>query len=310
VGAPAKDQARQSAGGVAPRWKGHAILSPLRLTRFAPAPTGYLHLGHVLNAHYVWDLAHRYGARVLLRIEDHDRERCRPEYEAAILADLDWLGFVPDLFPTSAFRAGACESRQSNRHPIYAAAAAGLASRDLLYGCSCSRREIAATAARPEDPAYVEPRYAGTCRDRGIPLAADVTWRLRMEPGVEHFDDLLMGPQHQEPAAQCGDVAIRDRKGNWTYQFVAAVDDHRQGIDLIVRGRDLLSSTGRQIRIARLLGRERQATFAHHELIMKSPTQKLSKSDRDTGVRDLHAAGWTREQVLAAALAGAKTIYT
>ena len=257
---------------------------------------------------------------MLLRIEDHDRERCRPEYETAILDDLDWLGFVPDVFPTSAFRAGPCESRQSNRHPIYAAAAEDLASRGLLYGCSCSRREIAAAAGSALDaaqasegaapvrlPVMRKSRYAGTCRDRGIPLTDDVTWRLRMEPGVEHFDDLLMGAQHQEPAAQCGDIAIRDRLGNWTYQFVAAVDDHRQGIDLIVRGRDLLSSTGRQIRIARLLGREQPATFAHHELIMKSPTQKLSKSDRDTGVRDLRAAGWTREQVLGAALAGAKS---
>jgi glutamyl-tRNA synthetase/glutamyl-Q tRNA(Asp) synthetase len=96
----------------------------------------------------------------------------------------------------------------------------------------------------------------------------------------------------------------RDRKGNWTYQFVAAVDDFRQGVDLVVRGRDLLASTGRQIRIARLLGRETPASFAHHELIMKSPAQKLSKSDGDTGVKDLRATGWTREQVLAAALRG------
>ena len=274
-------------------------MSVVTLTRFAPAPTGYLHLGHVLNAHYVWSLARARGARVLLRIEDHDRERCRPEYEDALLDDLDWLGFAPDLYPTDAFRAGRCDARQSERGQIYAAAARQLEEQGLLYGCACSRSEIAAM----NDPESTELRYPGTCRDRGFALAAGFAWRLRIEPGAETFDDLILGTQSQEPAAQCGDVVIRDRLGNWTYQFVAAVDDHRQGVDLVIRGRDLLASTGRQMRIARLLGRDTPAAFAHHALIMKSATQKLSKSDRDTGVRDLRAAGWSKDQVLEAALA-------
>ena len=269
-------------------------------TRFAPAPTGYLHLGHVLNAHHVWTTARRHGAQVLLRIEDHDRERCRPEYERAILDDLDWLGFAPDVYPTSDFRSGPCASRQSERHAIYREAAEMLIARGLVYGCTCTRREI---AAAPGAGADTELRYPGTCRDRATPPAEAITWRLRLDPGEEQFSDLWLGPQVQSPAEQCGDVAIRDRKGNWTYQFVASVDDFRQGVDLVVRGRDLLSSTGRQIRIARLLGRETPATFGHHELLMRSATQKLSKSDGDTGVRDLRAAGWTREQVLEAAIA-------
>lgn len=270
--------------------------SAYALTRFAPAPTGYLHLGHVLNARYVWELAHRYGARVLLRIEDHDRDRSRREYERALLDDLDWLGFAPDLFPTAEFRKGRCESRQSDRTAIYETAARDLAGRGLLYGCTCTRREIAGSS---DSAGSEELRYPGTCRDRGIPVGEDVAWRLRVEPGMETFDDLLVGPQTQEPASQCGDFVIRDRRGNWSYQFAATVDDLTQGIDLVIRGRDLLASTGRQMRLARLLGRERPATFAHHELVMKSPTQKLSKSDRDTGVRELRAAGMTREQVLA-----------
>ena len=105
---------------------------------------------------------------------------------------------------------------------------------------------------------------------------------------------------------QCGDLLIRDRLGNWTYQFVATVDDYLQGIDLVIRGRDLLASTGRQIRLGRLIGRLAPAEFAHHALVMKSATQKLSKSDGDTGVRALRAAGWTAERVIgeAARLAG------
>jgi glutamyl-Q tRNA(Asp) synthetase len=270
----------------------------VQLTRFAPAPTGYLHLGHVLNAHFVWALARQHGARVLLRIEDHDRERCRPEYERAILDDLDWLGFAPDLYPTDTFRAGRCDSRQSDRHLIYEAAARDFEARGLLYGCTCSRQDIAADGGAGRD----ELRYPGTCRDRRIPLTPGVAWRLRVEPGVETFADLLCGPQDQDPAAQCGDVVIRDRLGHWTYQFVASVDDFRQGVDVVIRGRDLLASTGRQIRIARLLGRDTPPVFAHHALLMKSPAQKLSKSDGDTGIRELRARGLTREDVLALAL--------
>ena len=121
---------------------------------------------------------------------------------------------------------------------------------------------------------------------------------MRLEPGEERFDDGCSGPQVQDPSEQCGDLLIRDRLGNWTYQFAVTVDDWRQDIDVVVRGLDLLESTGRQIRLARMLGREQPPAFAHHPLIMKSPDQKLSKSDSDTGVRDLRARGWTRDMVL------------
>ncbi len=266
------------------------------LTRFAPAPTGFLHLGHVVNAVYAWGLARALGGRVLLRIEDHDAERCRPEYERALLDDLDWLGFVADVHPTGAFRgAAACEARQSDRTAVYAAAAASLGARGLVYGCTCSRADVASASQTVVDG---ERRYPGTCRDRRVAPGEGVGWRLRIDGGEEGFVDALSGPQVQRPDEQCGDVLIRDRRGNWTYQFVAAVDDHRQGVDLVVRGFDLLPSTGRQIRIARLDGRARPATFAHHALVMKSPTQKLSKSDGDAGVRDLRAAGLSAADVI------------
>lgn len=267
------------------------------LTRFAPAPTGSLHLGHVLNAEYVWGYARSAGGRVLLRIEDHDRDRCRPEYEAGILDDLDWLGFAPDIYPTDAFRAGFCEGRQSDRDPVYRKAAAALRAAGLLYACGCSRSEILSDA-NEHSP---ELRYGGRCRTRGLPLADGYGWRVRMDAGEELFTDLRLGPQAQDPSLQCGDLLIRDRHGNWTYQFAATVDDWQQRIDVIIRGEDLLPSTGRQIRLARLLGREAPPQFLHHPLIMKSPAQKLSKSDRDTGVRDLRALGCSAEDVRARA---------
>ena len=111
------------------------------LTRFAPAPTGLLHLGHVASAIYVWGLAAQAGAQVLLRIEDHDRQRTRPEFERQLLDDVDWLGFVPDRFPTDAFRAGRCDSRQSDRGDSCDSIARDLAARGLVCGCLCSRRD-------------------------------------------------------------------------------------------------------------------------------------------------------------------------
>ena len=271
------------------------------LTRFAPAPTGWLHLGHVANAVLVWQLARERNGRVLLRLEDHDRTRCRPEYEAGILDDLDWLGFVPDIFPTSAFRSGRCDGRQSDRDARYRAAVEVLRAQGLVYGCDCSRRQIAGSRAAPGEEREAELRYGGRCRDRGIGLKDGVGWRVRMDPGVERFVDERLGPQAQDPSKQCGDVLIRDRHGNWTYQLCVTVDDWEQGIDLVIRGDDLLASTGRQIRLARLLGRDRAPAFLHHPLIMKSASQKLSKSDGDSGIRELRARGWTPEQVRTAA---------
>jgi glutamyl-Q tRNA(Asp) synthetase len=252
-------------------------------TRFAPAPTGHLHLGHVVNALHIWGAAGERGGTVLLRIEDHDRQRSRPEYETSILDDLEWLGFVHD----------GPIVRQSERDAIYRSALQPLIDRGMVYACTCTRAEIQGGTA-----AGAEARYANTCRGRDIPLSDAVGWRVRMDPGTERFVDERLGPQEQDPSQQCGDLLIRDRLGNWTYQFVAAVDDHLQGITDVIRGEDLLASTGRQIRLARLLGRAAPPNFRHHALVMKSPTQKLSKSDGDTGVRDLRAAGMPPGEVL------------
>jgi glutamyl-tRNA synthetase/glutamyl-Q tRNA(Asp) synthetase len=262
------------------------------ITRFAPAPTGHLHLGHVVNALQVWGAADDRDGTVLLRIEDHDRQRSRPEYEASILEDLAWLGFV---------HAGPIV-RQREREALYRLALQPLIDRELVFGCTCSRTEIlSGTGSREPGAGGAEWRYPGTCRDKDIALTGDVGWRVRMDPGAERFFDELLGPQEQDPSRQCGDVLVRDRHGNWTYQFAVTVDDHLQGVTDVIRGVDLLDSTGRQLRLARLIGRRTPPRFWHHPLVMKSPTQKLSKSDGDTGVRDLRAQGWTPEQVRARA---------
>ena len=151
-----------------------------------------------------------------------------------------------------------------------------------------------------------EMRYTGRCRSRGVDRSAAKARRVVMSPGAEHFDDLRLGSQAQEPADQCGDLLVRDRLGQWTYQFAVVVDDFEQGVDVVIRGEDLLQSTGRQIRLGRLLGRDRPPLFLHHPLLIKPDGSKLSKSSGDTGIRDLRAGGATAASVLgqAAALAG------
>jgi glutamyl/glutaminyl-tRNA synthetase len=261
-------------------------------TRFAPAPTGYLHLGHVVNALYVWGVARAAGGRVLLRIEDHDRQRSRPEYERAIQEDLDWLGFVADEDG----------GRQSERGAIYEAALAGLRAKGLVYACECSRAQINDAASGDASPGGAgfsrPPIYPGTCRFKSLAERAGLGVRIRLEPSVERFDDLCHGPQEQRPFEQCGDLLARDRDGNWTYQFAVSVDDLQQRITHVIRGHDLLDSTGRQLQLARLMGREQPPIFLHHPLVMKSATQKLSKADCDTSVRDLRNAGRSAAEVI------------
>jgi len=256
-------------------------------TRFAPAPTGWLHLGHVLNAVTVWGMARAFGGSVVLRIEDHDRRRCKPEYEDGIREDLAWLGFIPDDEAPP----------QRAREDRYAERLGELESRDLVYPCQCSRRAIAGGSGER----HRELVYPGSCRTRHLDPECTAARRLRFEEEEQSFHDLRLGMVSQTPALQCGDLLVRDRDGQWTYQFAVTVDDMDQGIDLVIRGIDLLPSTGRQLQLARLLGRTRPLVFMHHALIRHDDGEKLSKSRGDTGVRELRAAGASAAEVIGAA---------
>lgn len=258
------------------------------ITRFAPSPTGYLHLGHVVNAIHVWGYAGVHAGRVLVRIEDHDRIRSRPEFERALVEDLAWLGF------------DACEAtRQSDEPDVYEDALARLRRTAHVYACDCSRRDIRLQG----DTGGGAEHYSGRCRDRGLEARPGYGLRVVLAPGVEHFDDLRLGPQEQSPALQCGDLLLRDRDGHWTYQFAVTVDDVRQQITHVIRGADLLSSTGRQIRLARMLGRTEPPRFLHHPLVRTSSGEKLSKAAGDTGIRELRAAGVSAAEVIGLAAA-------
>ena len=270
-------------------------------TRFAPAPTGRLHLGHLANAIYVWGLARRFGGRVLLRIEDHDRQRCRPEYEAALLDDLDRLRMVADEPATIAFRAGPSPYRQSDNGPAYEAAADRLRSVIDVYACDCSRATFAAWR-EANGRAWVGPGCPGECRSRGLDLSSKTGLRAGLGESDEAWDDVLIGPQ-AGPVVGEGDLLLRDRNGNWTYALCVVVDDLRHRVDLVIRGDDLLEATPAQIRLGRLLGRATPPRFAHHPLILREDGTKLSKADGAQSLGELLSAGTSVETLIGEAVA-------
>jgi glutamyl-tRNA synthetase/glutamyl-Q tRNA(Asp) synthetase len=240
-----------------------------------------LHLGHVANALWVWGSARLAGAAVLLRVEDHDRQRSREAFDAAILDDLDWLGFAPDEGP----------ARQTDDEAVgaYEAALAALRGRALVYACACSRATFARWA-REHGRSWSGIGCPGACRTLALPDDAGTSLRVVLGDGTEGFDDLRLGRRTGDVTSH-GDLVVRDRERNWSYAFAVVVDDLRQAVDLVVRGEDILDETARQIRLGRLLGRETPPTWLHHPLIRNASGVKLSKSDGDTGVRELREAG-------------------
>jgi glutamyl/glutaminyl-tRNA synthetase len=270
------------------------------VTRFAPSPTGHLHLGHLVDAIFVWGIARALGGRVQLRIENHDLSRARREFETSILDDLEWLGFVPDSPSIAALRApGQCAGRQMDRPERYTDAMVRLTRDGLVYWCDCSRQRVLDESGTVEG----ELRYGGRCRTRGLGPGPERAARARLPPGREQFTDARLGEFTHTPAEQCGDILIQDRLGHWTYQFAVTVDDHVDGVTLVIRGEDLLPSSGRQISLARLLGRASPPVFLHHTLVLGPSGAKLSKSSSDTGLRELREAGVSPSEAIGRAAA-------
>jgi len=280
-----------------------------RILRFAPSPNGYLHLGHAYSALLNHDMARDLGGRLLLRIEDIDVSRCRPQYEAAIYQDLGWLGISWD---TSV-------RRQSEQFDDYRAALAKLEAQGLIYPSFESRSEIAAlVAARerqghwPRDPDGV-PLYPGDARQ--LPAAERERRRRAGEPyalrlalgaaiaraGVLTWTETGSGPQGQtgivEAAPQMwGDVVLARKEVPASYHLAVAVDDARQGVTDVVRGQDLFWATGIHRLLQALLGLP-QPVYHHHKLILDADGRKLSKSTQATSLRELRAAGATPADV-------------
>lgn len=264
--------------------------------RFAPSPSGRMHLGNVYAALMAWLSVRSQGGRMVLRIEDLD-DRCRRgRWDALLIEDLEWLGLDWDEGPVY----------QSDRLDRYERAFEALRAQGLLYPCFCSRAELhAASAPHASDGT---PIYAGTCRGLS---AEDVArrraerpgaWRLRVpsadDPrGDVAFTDRVYGPQHETLARDCGDFLVRRSDGVFAYQLAACVDDAEMGVNEVVRGRDLLGSSARQMYLQDLLDLPHPA-YAHVPLLVTADGRRLSKRERDCDLGELRARFGTPEALL------------
>ncbi len=269
------------------------------VTRFAPSPTGPLHLGHAYSALFGWRQAREQGGRFLLRIEDIDQARCREEFAVAIAEDLAWLGLDWD---------GPIR-RQSEHMADYRAALDRLGRLGVIYPCFCSRKDIAAAASAPHGPQGVA--YPGTCRR--IPpevaearIASGQAHALRLDTakaaamvGRLTFSDLAHGEVQARPE-RAGDVVLGRRDAPASYHLCVIADDSGQGVTLVTRGEDLFEATHIQRLIQALLDLP-EPEYWHHRLLRNAAGERLSKRDHALSIRAMRQSGQTPRAVRFAA---------
>ncbi len=272
------------------------------VTRFAPSPSGYLHLGHAYAALVAWESARAAGGKFLLRIEDIDRARCRPEFEQGILEDLRWLGLDWDGRPV----------RQSERMALYDQALDRLDRLGVLYPCFCTRRriraEIAHAAQAPHGPAG-EAVYPGICRslsgaERRLRIAGDEPFALRLDVGRAleltgplTWYDLRAGAIEAQPEL-LGDVVLARKDVPGSYHLAVTLDDAAQAVTLVTRGEDLFHATHIHRLLQALLGLS-QPRYYHHNLIADSTGLRLAKRNRAVTLRTLRQSGRRPEEIWA-----------
>ncbi len=270
--------------------------APPRRFRFAPTPSRPLHVGSALAALVGWGAARAAGGTLVLRVEDIDVARCRPEFEATLLEDLRWLGLDWDEGPDVGGPFG--PYRQSARFERYDAWLEALARRGRAYPCTCSRAEVRAAQSAPHLHAGGEVPYPGTCRPGPgeAPRALHVDrggYRLDVTAEGERarvvWDDLWCGRHVEDVRLTCGDFLL-GRPGAPTYQLAVVADDGAMGITDVVRGRDLLGSTARQLLLHEALGQP-APRFGHHPLVTDEGGRKLSKREGDLALATFREAG-------------------
>ena len=258
------------------------------LGRFAPSPSGRLHLGNLFCALLAWLSARQKGGKILLRVEDLDTARCPLKYGAQTERDLQWLGLDWDIGPGK--ENGTGPYYQSRRTALYQAALEKLEDRGLVYPCFCTRAELhAASAPHREDGQTV---YVGTCRYLTAAEIAEkrrtraLALRLRVSEEVWGFTDGHMGRYEENLARDCGDFLLRRSDGMFAYQLAVVVDDAAMGITEVVRGSDLQDSTPRQLYLYHLLGLT-PPQFYHFPLLLTAEGKRLSKRDGAVGLDSL-----------------------
>ena len=263
-------------------------MTPPAAGRFAPSPSGRIHLGNILCCLLAWLSARQKGGKVILRIEDLDTARCPRKYAVQMLEDLRWLGLNWDEGPEIGGPDG--PYFQSERTALYQAALEKLAAQGLVYPCFCTRAELhAASAPHREDGQTI---YPSTCRHLTAEAATErartrrPALRLRVPEETWGFTDGHMGPYHEDLARDCGDFLLRRSDGLFAYQLAVVVDDAAMGVTEVVRGGDLLDSTPRQLYLYHLLGLTPPA-FYHFPLLLAPDGRRLSKRDADAGLEEL-----------------------
>ena len=258
--------------------------------RFAPSPSGRLHLGNLACSLLAWLSARSQGGRIVLRIEDLDAERCPRHFADQLEQDLAWLGLVWDEGGSQGGPHG--PYYQSECADIYRAAFDRLAAQGLVYPCFCSRAQLhAASAPHTSDGNVI---YPGTCRDLTPAEIAERSklkapaWRLRVPDEAVSFTDGCMGEHSENLLRDCGDFYLRRADGVYAYQLAVVVDDARMAVTEVVRGADLLSSTARQLYLYRLLGLP-APHFAHCPLLLAPDGRRLSKRDGDQSLENLRS---------------------
>jgi glutamyl-tRNA synthetase len=263
-------------------------------TRLAPSPTGALHLGNARTFLINYALARRNGWRVLMRMEDLDGPRVKPEAVRQGLEVCSWLGMTwetPIIY-------------QSDRHGLYERALGQLIERGMAYPCRCTRKDIELAGGAPHDEDHITV-YPGTCRPADpaeVPPppddGADIAWRVKVTDEPIRFTDAFAGEQEFVLSRTCGDFVIFRKQGLAAYQLAVVVDDAQAGVDAIVRGDDLLESAARQIYLRRLMGYQGEVQWTHLPLVLGPDGRRLAKRHGDTRLVSYRDAGVSAERVI------------
>ncbi len=267
------------------------------VTRLAPSPTGALHLGNARSFLVNWALAKQHGWRIVLRIEDLDGPRIKDHADTLAIDLLGWLGMDWDDGPYY----------QANDLAPYHAALCRLMEQGLIYPCTCSRKDIQDAQSAPHDDGH-ELRYPGTCRptpddDKASDCAellkdSRQAWRLIVPDDEVRFVDRLHGPQSVDVHGQVGDFIVASKAGLPAYQLAVVIDDARQGVTRVVRGDDLLRSTGRQLLLYRLLGLEPVPQYTHLPLVLGHDGRRLAKRHGDTRLDHYRERGVPAKRII------------
>lgn len=267
------------------------------VTRLAPSPTGALHLGNARSFLINWALAKQNGWRVVLRIEDLDGPRIKDQADTLAIDLLGWLGMDWDDGPYY----------QANDLAPYHAALSRLMEQGLIYPCTCTRKDIQEAQSAPHDDGH-ELRYPGTCRptsdnerltDGGELLKESrQAWRVIVPDEAVHFVDRLHGPQDVDVYGQVGDFIVASKAGLPAYQLAVVIDDARQGVTQVVRGDDLIRSTGRQLLLYRLLGLGPVPAYTHLPLVLGDDGRRLAKRHGDTRLDHYRELGVPAERII------------